>query len=159
MAKWDVKPDAMTPADVTALIRRLGNPPFGTETSERNLMAQAAAALAAQTARAEAAEAQVADLTAKLLQAADALAASRERSERDMALIVKCTADMQATIKENADLTAKLGAMRAALSHTADQALAAEIPVGYGPEDKGAWTQGYDAAIRHARAALKTGGA
>ena len=53
--------DAATP-----LIKRLENPPFGTETSERNLMARAAAELTAQTARANAAEARAADLTAKL---------------------------------------------------------------------------------------------
>ena len=60
-----------------------------------------------------------------------------------------------ALLAEIAAKDAEIARLREAMAHTADQALAAEIPVGYGPEDKGAWTQGYDAAIRHARRALK----
>ena len=42
---------------IDPLIRRLTDPPFGTETSERNLMAEAAATIARLTAELEAARA------------------------------------------------------------------------------------------------------
>lgn len=62
---------------------------------------------------------------------------------------------LPALLAEIAAKDAEIARLRESLAHTADQALAHEIPVGYGPEDKGAWTKGYDAAIRHARRALK----
>lgn len=66
-----------------------------------------------------------------------------------------CRNNVPALLAENAAKDAEIARLREALAHTADQALAHEIPAGYGPEDKGAWTKGYDAAIRHARRALK----
>lgn len=159
----------MTPADVTEItsdakdlieILRALNCPTGARFTAANAIEDLVGKLAAQTARAEAAEAQVADLTAKLLQAADALEASIERSERDMALIVKCTADMHATIKENAVLAAKLEAMTGALNEAQyglSWALARDRDANppYCEDPCPPVTRGLNAV----RAALKTGGA
>jgi hypothetical protein len=76
------------------------------------------------------------------------IAAARE-------LVPALAAEVRAQRETIAGLEARVGAMTGALSRTAEQALAHEIPAGYGPEDKSQWAKGYDAAIRHARRALK----
>jgi hypothetical protein len=102
-------------------------------------------------ARAEQAEAEVERLKADQAQGREDYTALMQRHDEQL---IAC----QIAIDQAKAAEAEVKRLREAIERTADQALTAEIPAGYGPQDRSKWAEGYDAAIRHARAALREGG-
>ena len=78
------------------------------------------------------------------------------RTAAEASLAEKTAAWTKSELRRSA-AEAKVARLEGALHRTADQALKEEIPGGYVPEASADWHAGYDAAIRHARAALTEG--